>query len=104
MARLPSSTLNSFAGAYLALRIVYTYLYVNGTTSQSTSSGFLGLILSRFHMIQYTTMSPSFSASVADNYTETLANARAGTWLAASITCLTLFVKAGNKFREGLKL
>lgn len=46
----------------------------------------------------------ALEAGVADTCTETMANARAGIWVGASMACLTLFVKAGNKFRDGLKL
>jgi hypothetical protein len=35
---------------------------------------------------------------------EALANARFASWLGASFTCLTLFVKAGNQFRRALAL
>lgn len=86
MARLPSSVLNTAAIAYLGFRTAFVLLYVNGTTSErfTVSRLFLDFQVELTHCA------------------EALANARFASWLGASFTCLSLFVRAGNKFRQGL--
>jgi hypothetical protein len=84
MARIPASTLNAFALTYLGFRTAFVVLYVNGTTSTSR----VQISLDKWGLTRV----------------EALANARFASWLGASFTCLTLFVKAGNQFRRALAL
>lgn len=35
LARIPAKTMNSLTAFYLVSRIVYSYLYINGTSSES---------------------------------------------------------------------
>jgi uncharacterized MAPEG superfamily protein len=99
VAGLPKATLNSLAATYLVSRIVFTYLYVNGTTGTSR----------RFD--QSTQPNPIQSNSIRRilvpatqqryaSLTRTVAwgHARSFSWLAGIISCCTLFVRAGNKY------
>lgn len=62
MANVQNSSLNTFAAAYLALRAVYTVLYVNTTDG-------------------------------------TVALARSAVWMAGTVYCMYMIVKAANVFR-----
>ncbi|CAF9910099.1 MAG: hypothetical protein GOMPHAMPRED_006954 [Gomphillus americanus] len=82
VAKLDNSTLNTLSGAYLASRVVYNLLYINGTTD------FLGK-LNKFEQC-------------ADLGLIEAANLRSGTFLTGIGIIWTLFIKSGNVLRNQL--